>query len=103
MSEEDGIKVANGPVITSDGIKMLTTFFAGIILTGAASFAAYPKNLPTKDDIAESQKLTEVQITSLEVELSAARAEVAALQVEVTRERVQIGKISYKLNIPDNQ
>jgi hypothetical protein len=85
------------------GVKMLTTFFAGIILTGVTAFVTYPHNLATKDDLSASQEITQKEMADVQAQLAAAQAVIATTQNEVTRTRIQVGKISYKLNIPDNE
>lgn len=87
----------------SAGVKMLATFFAGIILTGLGAFIVYPHNLPTKDDLTASQNLTEKEIVDLQTQLALAQSTLAAVQDQTTKTRIQVGKISYKLNIPDSQ
>ena len=85
---------------------MLTTFFAGVILTGVGAVMAYPRDLPTKDDLAASQALTQREIADVQSQISSTHSQLSCLsntENEVTHTRIQVGKISYKLNIPDNE
>lgn len=77
------------------GLKMLTSFFAGIILAGGAAFFAYPKDLPTKVDMAQMQVQTQKQ-------LDAFQAQQSEEQDEITSLRIDVGKIGMKLKIDEN-
>lgn len=79
----------------STGLKMLTTFFAGIILTGAAAFIAYPHDLPTKADIEKLQQQTGGQLEEMQKQNNAEENEITSL-------RIELAKIAFKLHIEDS-
>jgi hypothetical protein len=92
MAEEpdDGNGVKNGT-----GVKMLATFFAGIIITGLAAFLAYPHNLPTSADMDKNTQQLEQQINSLQSQMN-------LQNTELTTIRIRQAKIAFKLGIPDD-
>ena len=78
----------------TSGLKMLTTFFAGVILTGVAAFIAYPRDLPTKSDIEKLQSETTSQLTEMQKQNNSEEDQITAL-------RINMAKIAYKLHIDD--
>ena len=76
------------------GLKMLASFFAGIILTGIGAFLGYPHDLPTKQDVATLQQTTDKQLEIMQTQADIEKNEITALRVNVAR-------IALKLNIPE--
>jgi hypothetical protein len=84
----------NGDIKDNTGIKMLTTFFAGVILTGIAAFISYPHNLPTTADIDKLQVETSTQLSEMQKQNNSE-------QDEITLLRIELAKIAFKLHIED--
>ena len=76
----------------SAGLKMLTSFFGGVILAGIGAFIGYPHDLPTRADVESLQAETHSQLATLQ-------ATQAVEESEITILRINLAKISAKLNI----
>lgn len=95
-SNIEGLMERERSIPDNSAIKMLCSFFAGIILAGLGAFFAYPHDLPTKADIASMQ-------TNEQTQLDKMVAQQTLEQDEVTTLRVNMARIMLKLNIPDSQ
>ena len=76
------------------GMKMLCSFFVGIILTGLGAYIGYPHDLPTKADLAIIAAQTQKQNDEV-------NAQQAAEETQITSLRIEVGKIADHLHIPD--
>ena len=79
--------------IPDSGLKMLCSFLIGIVVSGMGAFIAYPHDLPTKADLSTLQSTTQAQLSVLQATQTVEEAEITTL-------RINIAKISAKLNVP---
>jgi hypothetical protein len=82
--------------LQDSGLKMVTSFFGGLILAGLGAFIAYPHDLPTKTDLANLQASTQRELEVMQALNDTERDQITDL-------RVNVAKIAAKLNIADGQ
>lgn len=82
--------------MTDSGAQLMASFLGGVVIAGVAAFIAYPKDLPTKSDLAASQQQIQKEIDLLtQTELAQQQQQVAIV--------VDIAKIKEKLGIGDSK
>lgn len=75
---------------------MFASFMTGIVITGIAAFLAYPRDLPTKADLSETQISIQRQVDLVETEQAHQKDQMADV-------RIDIGKIKEKLRIDERR
>lgn len=78
----------------NSGLKMLASFFGGIIITGIGAWIGYPHDLPTKTDMEKIQSETEAQLSEMQKQNNLEQDEITSL-------RINVAKIAEKLRIQD--
>lgn len=72
-------------------MKMLTSFMAGIILTGVGAFLAYPHNVVSKDDLRNALTPIQTQIDDLSKSTGTNNGKLSDLRVEIGRIEEHLG------------
>ena len=62
---------------------MLTTFLAGIVMTGIGAFLGYPHDLPTKTDIANLQNTIQQEIQQQNERMDRIEMKVDSSEVDI--------------------
>lgn len=76
---------------TNSALRMLASFFAGIILTGIGAAMTYPRDLPTKADLVQMQVAIQQQVDSIKTQQNSQQVDIADLRVSVARITAKLG------------
>jgi hypothetical protein len=85
------------------GLRMLTSFLCGIVLTGLGAYFAYPHDLPTKNDLGAMETSIEKQMSETQAQVATIQAQNASLQDELTEVRITQAKVDFKLGISEDK